>query len=117
MWAAGRIRKAETPAWCRAGSDHPSAKAFPINQSGRGLLMYDPKTKQLTPIDTCYSWGHMNFDENDVLWSSFGPNGVEGWFDTEDLGQDARRESGAGLERVRARQQRQRQARRVHRAE
>jgi hypothetical protein len=44
--------------------------------------MWDPKTKQLTPIDTCYSWGHVNFDENDVLWSSFGPNGVEGWFDT-----------------------------------
>jgi hypothetical protein len=82
VWAAGRIRKGETPAWCRAGSDHPSAKAFPIDQSGRGLLMWDPKTKQLTPIDTCYSWGHVNFDENDVLWSSFGPNGVEGWFDT-----------------------------------
>ena len=82
VWAAGRIRKGETPAWCRAGSDHPSAKALPIDQSGRGLLMWDPKTKQLTPIDTCYSWGHVNFDENDVLWSSFGPNGVEGWFDT-----------------------------------
>jgi hypothetical protein len=82
VWAAGRIRKGETPAWCRAGSDHPSAKLLPIDQSGRGLLMWDPKTKQLTPIDTCYSWGHVNFDENDVLWSSFGPNGVEGWFDT-----------------------------------
>jgi hypothetical protein len=43
--------------------------------------MYDPKTKQTHPIDTCYSWGHANFDKNDVLWSSFGP-GVEGWFDT-----------------------------------
>ena len=82
VWAAGRIRKGDTPAWCRAGSDHPSAKLLPIDQSGRGLLMWDPKTKQLTPIDTCYSWGHVNFDENDVLWSSFGPNGVEGWFDT-----------------------------------
>ena len=82
VWAAGRIRKGETPAWCRAGSDHPSAKLLPMDQSGRGLLMWDPKTKQLTPIDTCYSWGHVNFDENDVLWSSFGPNGVEGWFDT-----------------------------------
>src|SRR5439155_7891272 len=40
-----------------------------------------PKTKQTTPIDTCYSWGHANLDKNDVLWSSFGP-GVEGWFDT-----------------------------------
>src|SRR5712691_920130 len=83
VWAAARVRKPETPAWCRAGSNHPSAKAFPINQSGRGLEMYDPKTKQLTTIDTCFSWGHVNLDDNDVLWSSFGPAGVEGWFDVK----------------------------------
>jgi hypothetical protein len=81
VWSASRIRKPDTEAWCRAGSDHPSAKAFPINQSQRQLELYDPKTKQLTPIDTCFSWGHVNIDQNDVLWSSFGP-GVEGWFDT-----------------------------------
>jgi hypothetical protein len=81
VWAAARVRKPETPAGCRAGSNHPSAKLLPINQSQRGLEMYDPKTKQLTTIDTCFSWGHVNLDENDVLWSSFGPAGVEGWFD------------------------------------
>jgi hypothetical protein len=83
VWAAARVRKGETPAWCRTGSNHPSAKLFPINQSQRGLEMYDPKTKQLTTIDTCYSWGHVNIDDNDVLWSSFGPAGVEGWFDVK----------------------------------
>jgi len=83
VWAAARIRKPETPAWCRSGSDHPSAKLFPINQSARGLEMYDPKTKQTTTIDTCYSWGHVNMADDDVLWSSFGPAGVEGWFDTK----------------------------------
>jgi hypothetical protein len=83
VWAAARVRKGETPAWCRAGSNHPSAKLLPINQSQRGLEMYDPKTKQLTTIDTCFSWGHVNFDDNDVLWSSFGPAGVEGWFDVK----------------------------------
>jgi len=82
VWAAARVRKPATPAWCRAESDHPSAKLFPINQGQRGLEMYDPKTKQLTTIDTCFTWGHVNFDDNDVLWSSFGPAGVEGWFDT-----------------------------------
>ena len=83
IWAAARIRKPETPAWCQAGSDHPSAKAFPITQSQRGLEMYDPKTEKLTTIDTCFSWGHVNFDDHDVLWSSFGPAGVEGWFDVK----------------------------------
>ncbi len=83
VWAAARVRKPQTPAWCRAGSDHPSAKLLPINQGQRGLEMYDPKTKTLTTIDTCYTWGHVNIDENGVLWSSFGPQGVEGWFDTK----------------------------------
>jgi hypothetical protein len=54
--------------------------------------------------------GHVNVDENDVLWSSFGPAGIEGWFDIKAWDKDARREAGAGVERVRARQQRQRQA-------
>jgi hypothetical protein len=83
VWAAARIRKPATPAWCRAGSDNASAKLMPINQGQRGLEMYDPKTRQTTTIDTCFTWGHLNFDDNDVLWSSFGPAGIEGWFDTK----------------------------------
>ena len=83
VWAAGRVRKPQTSDWCRAGSDHPSAKLFPINQGQRGLIMWDPKTQKETTIDTCYTWGHVNIDENDVIWSSFGPAGVEGWFDVK----------------------------------
>lgn len=82
VWAAARVRKPQTPAWCREGSDLASAKLFPIRQGQRGLEMYDPKTKQLTTIDTCFTWGHVNMDDHDVLWSSFGPAGIEGWFDT-----------------------------------
>jgi hypothetical protein len=83
VWAAARVRKPATPAWCQAGSDHPSAKLFPIAQGERGLELYDPKTKETTTIDTCFTWGHVNFDDNGVLWSSFGPAGIEGWFDTK----------------------------------
>jgi hypothetical protein len=56
---------------------------FPIPQGQRGLILYEPKTKETTTIDTCFTWGHVNFDDKDVLWSSFGPTGVEGWFDTK----------------------------------
>jgi len=83
VWAAARVRKPKTPAWCQAGSDQISAKLFPIEQGQRGLELYEPKTKETTTIDTCFTWGHVNFDDHDVLWSSFGPTGVEGWFDTK----------------------------------
>jgi len=82
VWAAARVRKPDTPAWCQGGSDNPSAKLMPIVQGQRGLELYEPKTKETTTIDTCFTWGHVNMDDKDVLWSSFGPAGIEGWFDT-----------------------------------
>jgi hypothetical protein len=81
VWIAARIRPAQTPAFCRQGSDHPSAKAFPIAQSGRQMQMYDPKTKKVTTIDTCFATHHINFDNKDILWFT-GGGPVEGWFDT-----------------------------------
>ena len=102
VWAAARIRKAETPAWCRAGSDHPSAKAVPDQpEPARPGACTTRRRRQLTTIDTCFSWGHVNFDDNDVLWSSFGPAGVEGWFDTKIWDKTHDETAGAGLERVR----------------
>ena len=61
---------------------HPSAKAFPLMQSGRQMQLYDPKTKQVTTIDTCFGTHHLNFDDKGVLWFT-GGNAVEGWFDTK----------------------------------
>jgi hypothetical protein len=81
VWVAARIRPNQTAEWCRAGSDHPSAKAFPINQSNRQMQLYDPKTKKITTIDTCFGTHHLNFDRNDVLWFTGGGQ-VSGWFDT-----------------------------------
>ncbi|HVL89184.1 MAG TPA: carboxypeptidase-like regulatory domain-containing protein, partial [Actinomycetota bacterium] len=81
VWIAARIRPNQTPAFCRQGSDHPSAAAFPINQSGRQMQLYDPTTKTVTTIDTCFGTHHLNFDDNDVLWFT-GGGAVEGWFDT-----------------------------------
>src|SRR4029453_10016784 len=71
----------QTSAFCQQGSDHPSAKAFPIAQSGRQMQMYDPKTKQVTTIDTCFGTHHLNFDGKDILWFT-GGGPVEGWFNT-----------------------------------
>jgi hypothetical protein len=45
------------------------------------MQMYDPKTKKVATIDTCFGTHHLNFDDNDVLWFT-GGGPVEGWFDT-----------------------------------
>jgi hypothetical protein len=81
VWIAARIRPSQTAPFCREGSSHPSAKAFPITQSNRQMQMYDPKTKKVIPIDTCFGTHHLNFDNNDILWYT-GGGAVEGWFDT-----------------------------------
>jgi hypothetical protein len=82
VWIAARIRPNQTAAFCRQGSTHPSAMAFPLNQSGRQMELYDPKTKQVTTIDTCFGTHHLNFDDNGTLWFT-GGGPVEGWFNTK----------------------------------
>ena len=82
VWIAARVRQNQTSAFCRENSTHPSAKAFPINESGRQMQMYDPKTKQVTTIDTCFGTHHLNFDKNGTLWFT-GGGPVEGWFNTK----------------------------------
>ncbi|MGE3402556.1 MAG: carboxypeptidase regulatory-like domain-containing protein [Vicinamibacterales bacterium] len=85
VWVTARVRPNQTSAFCREGSDHPSAKVFPINQSGRQLAMYDPASKQMTTIDTCFGTHHLFFaeDTNNTLWtSSGGGGGVVGWLNT-----------------------------------
>ena len=81
VWVAARIRPNQTAEFCRKGSSHTSAQVFPIEQSGRQMQMYDPKTKKVTTIDTCFGTHHLNFDNNDVLWYT-GGGPVEGFFDT-----------------------------------
>jgi len=82
VWIAARVRQNQTQPFCREGSSHPSAKLFPITQSGRQIQLYDPKTKQVSTVDTCFGTHHLNLDNNDTLWFS-GSGVVEGWFNTK----------------------------------
>ena len=84
LWFTARIRAATDPAFCRSGSSLSSAKDFPLERSGRQAELYDPKTKEITPIDLCFGTHHLQFDQEDRLWfSSGGPQpGVIGWLDT-----------------------------------
>jgi hypothetical protein len=84
VWFAATMRGAANPDFCKKGSDHPSAKLFPLERSNRQITMLDPKTMKLTFVDTCYQTHHPQFgyDANDTLWTS-GGGPVLGWLNTK----------------------------------
>ena len=84
VWITSAVRPSANPDFCKAGSNHPSAKLFPLDSAGRQLAMYDPKTKQLTHISTCFGTHHLMFaeDANHTLWTSGGGQ-VVGWLNTK----------------------------------
>lgn len=99
VWFTSRLRAPDNPAWCKAGSSHPSAKIAPVDRSGRQLAVYDPKTKQVSLVDTCFATHHLLFaeDANNTLWtSSGGGGGVVGWLNTKvwDQTHDAQKAQG-----------------------
>ena len=83
VWFTSRVRPPANPEFCKAGSEHPSAKLTPIDSANRHLSMYDPKTGKITLISTCFPTHHLVFaeDANNTLWTSAGgpQSGVVGW--------------------------------------
>jgi hypothetical protein len=84
LWLTARIRPAANPAFCKAGSNHPSAQVYPKDTSNRQTEVYDPKTGKISMIDLCFNTHHLNFDDNGTLWfSAGGAYDVIGWLDTK----------------------------------
>jgi hypothetical protein len=101
VWITSAIRPPANPDYCKEGSSHPSAKLFPINNSGRHLAMYDPKTQKITHIGTCFGTHHLMFaeDANRTLWTSGGGQ-VVGWLNTkmfEETGDEAKSQGWTAL--------------------
>jgi hypothetical protein len=84
VWLTSTVRPNANPAECKEGSSHPSAKLYPVANAGRHLAMYDPATKKLTHISTCFGTHHLMFaeDANHTLWTSGGGQ-VIGWLNTK----------------------------------
>jgi hypothetical protein len=84
VWITARVRSPGNPDFCKAGSSHPSASRFPLNNAGRHLAVYDPKTKELKHVGTCFGTHHLMFaeDANRTLWTS-GGGPVVGWLNTK----------------------------------
>jgi hypothetical protein len=101
VWITSAIRPAQNPAYCGEGSSHPSARLFPLDRAGRHLQMYDPVTRQLTHISTCFGTHHLMFaeDANNTLWTSGGGQ-VVGWLNTKmflETGDEARSQGWTAL--------------------
>ncbi len=101
VWITSRVRPPENPDFCLEGSSHPAAQAFPVERANRHLAMYDPATKELTHISTCFSTHHLMFaeDANNTLWTSGGGQ-VVGWLDTKmflETGDEARSQGWTAL--------------------
>ncbi len=97
VWMAARVRHPDNPDFCRKGSDHPSAKVFPLNSASRQASMYDPATGKFTLISTCFPTHHVVLaeDANNTLWFSSGVTGpgVFGWINRkmfEETGDEVR---------------------------
>src|SRR5688500_18927467 len=85
VWITSRVRAPNAnPEFCKAGSSHPSARLFPLNGSGRHLAVYDPKTREMKHVSTCFATHHLMFadDANSTLWTSGGGQ-VVGWLNTK----------------------------------
>ena len=84
VWITSAVRPFENPDVCKEGSSHPSAKLYPLARSSRHLAVYDPATKKLTHIGTCFSTHHVMFaeDASHTAWTSGGGQ-VVGWLNTK----------------------------------
>jgi hypothetical protein len=104
VWFTSRVGQFSNPDFCRKGSDHPSAKLTPIEQSTRHLSMYDPTSGKITLIRTCFPTHHLVFaeDANNTLWTSAGgpQSGVIGWLNRrtfEETGDEAKSQGWSAL--------------------
>ncbi len=84
VWVTSNIRPAENPDFCKAGSDSPFAKYFPLATAGKHAAVYDPETKRFTPIDTCFNTHHLQFgfDKDNTLFFSGPGSQAFGWLNT-----------------------------------
>ena len=116
VWLAAAIRGPANPDFCKKGSDHPSAKVVPIDTNVRQLAILDPQDDEIHLRRHLFRIASRAVRrQGPAVDQRRRPVGRLGRH--EDVRRDRRCRQGAGLVAVRARHQRQRQARRIHRAQ
>jgi hypothetical protein len=97
VWSTSAVRPPQNPDYCRGTDGNVFGKNYPLAQSSRQAAVYDPRTQNNTPVDTCYSTHHLQFaeDKDHTLYFS-GDTNVIGWINTRiwDETQDAAKAQG-----------------------
>ena len=118
VWITAAVRPPDNPAFCKQGSSHPSAKLFPRQPLGAAARDVRPEDEeahahqhllQHAPSDVRRGRESNVVDERRRTGGRLARH--------EEVRRDGRRGGVAGMDGDRPRLQRQRQARRVHRAE
>ena len=84
VWITATVRPPlATPEFCKASSDNPYGKYFPLERSSRQAAVYDARTGRMTAVDTCVSTHHLQFaeDGDNTLYFSGDANAI-GWINT-----------------------------------
>jgi hypothetical protein len=87
-WVAARIRGGSVPAdggkqpdFCKAGSGNRFAEYYPLDRGNKQVAVYDPATKKVSEIDTCFTTDHNEFANDGSLF--FGMTGAVGWVNSK----------------------------------
>ena len=89
VWFAARIRGGNSsredggkqPDFCKAGASNKFAQYFPIEMGAKQVGMYDPETKQVSEVDTCFTTDHNEVGPDSSVF--FGQANAVGWVDTK----------------------------------
>ena len=82
VWVTAAMpQDAPKPAFCDAASN-PYAKHYPIRGQAKQVVMYDPKTKQVSKIPTCVAVDHNHLGTEADKPLYFGTNSVVYWVST-----------------------------------
>jgi hypothetical protein len=97
VWMTTKIRANEDPAWC-SDPRNKYAEYFPLKRSGRQAGYFDPKTRQFTLIDTCFSTHHLQFDNDpdETVYFNELSGPMFGWVDTKVYDQTKDEQKAAG---------------------
>jgi hypothetical protein len=97
VWMTSKIRPNQDPAWCKDATNK-FAEWFPLEASFRQVSFFDPRTKEFTLIDTCYSTHHLQFDTDgdETLYLNELTGPIVGWIDTKVYDQTHDEQKAAG---------------------